>query len=71
MTPRASRFGRDAMTNQDKNHQKDQRGGKPGTPRAGIDREQERQEEQRQQEKGRDTKPGGRNDDQSKQPGHH
>jgi hypothetical protein len=51
-----------AMTNQDKNHKKDQ-GGKKGA-------DHERQEEQRQQETGRDTKPGGRNDDQSKQPGH-
>ena len=51
------------MTNQDKTRKKDQTGQE--------DAGHERQEEQRQQEKGRDTKPGGRNDDQSKQPGHH
>jgi hypothetical protein len=51
------------MTNKDKTREKDEIGPKE----AGH----ERQEEQGQQEKGRDTKPGGRNDDQSKQPGHH
>ena len=51
------------MTNQDKKQPKDKAGHKAA--------DHERQEEQRQQETGRDTKPGGRNDDQSKQPGHH